>query len=128
MPDYGTTLDLLDAFSPLFPSISGPMVVVQAVYRRWTTDPTSYAGKVVYKSKCRNIKDLLASRMNAGSLASWELDLPRVACYDERVRRCVVTLVGSKALRTLTLEASITVGTEDFRMVIPFDTFEPEIT
>lgn len=125
MADYGRDLSLLDGLSAQFPLLEGPGLVVQAVYRRWTTDPASTAGRRIYQSQCRDIRRLLGARFDALTLAGWEHDLAFVAKVDQRVDACAVTL--QDARQTLTLRSQIkTLGTTA-TLVIPFDTFSPEV-
>lgn len=124
---YGQDLSLVQGFPQLFPTLEGSALVLQAVYRRWTTPPDTEAGRRIYGSQCRDIRQLMAMRFDGAILAGWESDLAEIARHDDRVDACTVTLTGSKSTKTLTLTALITVGQVTSTLVIPFDTFEPEI-
>jgi len=125
--EYGKDLTLLDGFPPLFTLTEGPGLVVQAVFRRWTTDPASTAGRRIYKSECRDVRKLLGARFDQTTLRGWELDLSQIAQVDERVDDCTVVITGSQPLKLLTLRSQIkTLGTTA-TLVIPFDTFSPEV-
>lgn len=127
MPDYGKDLTLLTGFPALFTLTEGPGLVVQAVYRRWTTSPATTAGQRIYKSQCRDLRSLLGARFDQTTLAGWERDLAEIAKADERVDDCTVKIDGSQPQKLLTLRSLIkTLGTTA-SLVIPFDTFSPEV-
>lgn len=131
MTNWGTDLSLLDSFPATFPVIGpgSPRLVVEAVYRRWTTSPTSEAGRRAYESQCRDVRQLLGARMDRAILASWEHDLQETAKIDERVADVVVTLRQSSDRKILTLRAAITVGTTTSTLILPITSpLLPEVT
>ena len=131
MTDWGTDLMLLDSFPATFTVIGpgDPRLVLYAVYRRWTTSPTSEAGRRIYDSQCRDVHALLGARTSRAILASWEHDLEEVAKVDERVAEVVVKLEPSGDRKVLTLRAAITVGTTTSTLILPITSpLLPEVT
>ena len=127
MAEYGKDLTLLDGFPPLFTLTEGPALVVQAIFRRWTTSPTTTAGVRIYKSQCRDLRALLGARFDRTTLSGWELDLAQIAKADERVDDCIAKITGTQSTKLLVLRSQIkTLGTTA-TLVIPFDSFVPEV-
>lgn len=127
MSALGTDLTLLDAgFAPLFTTVSGPLLVVQAIYRRWTTDPATAAGARIYKGLSRDLRRLLGLRFSDTTLASWARDLADVARADTRVDDVQVSF--STVGRTIiSLRAEIKVTGQQVTLVIPFADFSPSV-
>ena len=127
--NYGADLTLVDAFDPLFPQqdAGDPHTVVYAIFRRWTTDPASEAGRRIYGSKCRDLRQLLLSRVDQAILAAWESGLAETAKQDDRCAGCRVAIAATKQLRVTSLRAQIQTADGPFTLVIPFDTFTPQV-
>ena len=131
MIDWGTDLSLLDSLPASFPLIGpgDPRLVINAVYRRWTTDPNSEAGRRIYASQCRDVRQLLGARFDRAFLAGWERDLAETAKADDRVGGVVATLTPSSDRKVLTLRAAITVGTTTSTLILPITSpLLPEVT
>lgn len=126
--EYGQDLLLLDAFGDTFARGSGPALVMAGVYRRWTTDPASVAGQLVYQAQCRDIRHLLGVHYDQARLIGWARELAELAKEDERVDDCAVVFEANPEARVLTLKAAVqpSIGPA-FRFVIPFDSFEPSL-
>lgn len=128
-PGYGSDFLLLDALDPLFALVSGPQLVLAAVYRRWTTNPDGEDGARIYAGRCRDIRQLLQARYDAAVLTSWQQDLAQLAKDDERVDDCAVIFDQGAQGRTVKMRGNIQPadGSTPFAFVIPFDTFKPEV-
>ena len=125
--DLGTDLALQDAFDPLFLVTSGPRLVVLAVYRRWTTDPNTVAGSLIYKGRCRDVRHLIGSRGDPTTDAGWERGLAECAKEDERVDTVTATLTRSRDRKVLHLRGLITVSGKIQTLVISFPDLLPEV-
>jgi hypothetical protein len=121
MTDWGTDLLLVDAFPATFPLLGpgDPRLVVHAVFRRWTTDPNSEAGRRIYAGKCRDVRQLLGARFDRAILAGWERDLVETAREDDRVGGAVAQLAPSSDRKVLTLRAQIAVGASTSTLILP---------
>lgn len=125
-------LALLTSFPPTFPLLPTTSVrlVLEAFYRRITTDPASEAGRRLYESQCRDVRELLGSRFERAILATWEHDLAEMGRLDERVSAAVCTLTATDR-KTLVLRAELTLadGATRASLVLPITSdLIPEIT
>ena len=129
IPDFGTDFLVFDEMPPDFRLSTGDMLVLAAVYRRWTTDPDSVAGARIYKGRCRDIRRLLAARYNLARLTALATELGQVARDDERVDDASAVFESDPAGRTVRLRGEVRpVGdAAAIRFVIPFDSFKPEV-
>lgn len=123
----GTDFLLLAGFDPLFGTVTGPRLVVAAVYRRHTTDPASAAGVRIYNGECCDLSQLLGSRGNAATDRAWEQRLVRTAKVDDRVDDCTATLTRSDSGKVVSLRELITVSGQQQELVIAFPDLTPEI-
>lgn len=123
----GQDLLLLDGFKPLFPQTSGAALVAAALYRRWTTDPASPAGKALYKSACRDLRALLGAQIDPARLVSLTREYQQVAREDERVQDVVCTFELAEEGRKLVFRAMVQCKAGPFTLVVPFDSFIPEL-
>lgn len=119
-PDLGTDLSLMDGFAPHFPSVAGPKNLIEALYRRITTDPESQAGQAIYQGRCMDVRRLLAKAIDGATVAGAELAVCRTCQEDERVSAARARMTFQPALRKLRLELSVTPedGSEPFRLVL----------
>lgn len=124
---YGKTLSLLSGFVGTFPLAEGALAVGQGMYRRWTTSENSLAGKRIYKGRCRDIRELLAAQLDTGRLQSYALVLQEIAKEDERVDDVVALISYRATTSVLQLRAHVRCGAGPFALLIPFDTFTPEL-
>lgn len=128
MSDLGTDFSLgPDGLAPLFPTISGPLLVAQAIYRRWTTSAASEAGRRIYGGECADLRDLLGSRADATTDKGWEQRLRQLARADERVEDCAVTLTRTDSGKRVTVRAQLTISGQAIQMVIALPDLTTEV-
>lgn len=129
--DFGTDMDLgMEGFDPQFTLVTGARLVLNAALRRWTTAEESAAGQRIYKGRCRDIRQLLTARYDQARLVALARALAELAKDDERVEDCAVVIDTEKSGRAVRLRAQVRLVGEGtvLNLVLPFDTFTPELT
>ncbi len=128
--DFGTDFDLaLAGFDSQFTLVTSARLVLNNVLRRWTTGEETTAGQRIYQGRCRDIRRLLASRFDRARLAALGQELGELVKDDERVEDCAALLDGDSAGKVIRLRSEVLLvgSTTPLRLVLPFDTFTPEL-
>lgn len=126
--NYGTDLELAAAFGPTFPLASGRRNLIRALFRRWTTDPESEAGREIYGGRCMDLRRFAAGKLDPTRTGFIGQQVARTAQYDDRVSDCTATAAFSFSAKTLRVEAKVTPADgPTFPLVIVTDGITAEV-
>lgn len=109
-PHFGTDLALSNGFDPTFPVVSNRANLIDALFRRWTTDSATEAGQEIYQGRCIDIRLLLAGRINNARINNLPQELARVALADDRIAGCAATAEFISATKVLRIAGNLTPG------------------
>lgn len=126
-PNTGTDLALTDAFEATFPLATGNTNLVNAVFRRLTTN--GEAGIEIYAGKCLDVRDLFLARLDASRLPGIARQVEKVCQYDERIDSAVCKASFNFSKKTLVLEVNLTPadGSTPFTLILSVDSVTVEI-
>jgi hypothetical protein len=124
MTDYGTDFSCTTDLEATLSTVSGPMVVVEAVVRRWTTPTGALLGDPNYGF---DLTSYCNADVGPRDIAQMSDGLNAEAEKDERVLECTSTVVlGSDDV--LTVAANLTLlGGETFTLSLAVDSVTVEL-
>lgn len=115
MTDYGRDTSLGPAgLRPDASTNEGPSLVLEAIWRRLTTDPASLAGRRIYGSRCYDLRALLGAALSDPRIAAEESAMASACRQDERVADAAALLDFAARTRSGTLKIALRLvdGTE----------------
>lgn len=112
--DFGTDISCLDDMNETGRLVSGPRMLLEAVYRRLTTPRGSLSGAPNYGY---DLRSLLSLEMTAVQRASIPGRIAQEVEKDERIQSCTVR-IEAFGPRSLTLSIACTTAEGPFRLTL----------
>lgn len=117
--DYGTCISVTSSTPRRWKLITGPRVVAEAIYRRWSTERGTLPYDLDYGT---DAKEMIGETQSPAQIASWSTALAEEALKDERVEDCTVRMTYDEAAATAILTATVKLsGGPTFNLVVAVD-------